>query len=94
MEPVNEGQRQAVAQVRSDIWRLYGDLKAYKRSPNANMVEQFEKRFDSVFNRKTSYQTLDKLLKRLYGKKEELLILQRPEIPNHTNGSETDLRDF
>ncbi|AGX88492.1 transposase [Candidatus Symbiobacter mobilis CR] len=93
--PVNEGQRQAVAQVRSDIWRLYGDLKAYKRNPNANMVEQFEKRFDSVFNRKTGYQTLDNLLKRLYGKKEELLlVLQRPEIPLHTNGSETALRDL
>jgi hypothetical protein len=34
-------------------------------------------------------------LKRIYKNKAELLIaLDRPEIPLHTNGSETDIRDY
>jgi hypothetical protein len=36
---------------------------------------------------------LDRLLARLHGRKAELLlVLDRPEIPLHTNGSENDLR--
>ena len=37
--------------------------------------------------------TLDRLLARLHRRKPELLrVLQRPEIPLHTNGSENDVR--
>jgi hypothetical protein len=37
--------------------------------------------------------TLDRLLRRLHANKAELLlVLDRPEIPLHTNGSERDLR--
>jgi len=36
---------------------------------------------------------LDRLLKRLYANRSELLVvLDRPEIPLHTNGSENDIR--
>jgi hypothetical protein len=36
---------------------------------------------------------LDRLLARLHAKKAALLkVLERPEIPLHTNGSENDLR--
>ena len=52
-------------------------------------------RFDTIFNQKTSYETLNQLLKRINRNKQELLVvLQRPEIPLHTNGSETDIRDY
>ena len=35
------------------------------------------------------------MLKRIYKNKAKLLrVLARPEIPLHTNGSETDIRDF
>ena len=37
--------------------------------------------------------TLDRLLSRLHANKSELLrVLDRPEIPLHTNGSENDIR--
>jgi hypothetical protein len=36
--------------------------------------------------------SLDRLLKRLRANKSELLILDRPMIPLHTNGSENDIR--
>jgi hypothetical protein len=50
-------------------------------------------RFDRIFTRKTGFVTLDRLLARLHGRKEELLrVLERPEIPLHTNGSENDIR--
>ena len=49
--------------------------------------------FDRIFQRRTGYATLDKLLKRLLANKDELLrVLDRPEIPLNTNGSENDIR--
>src|SRR4029077_3674707 len=50
-------------------------------------------RFDRIFCRRTGFVTLDRLLKRLHANKAELLmVLERPEIPLHTNGSENDIR--
>ena len=50
-------------------------------------------RFDRIFTRKTGFVTLDRLLARLHANKHELLmVLDRPEIPLHTNGSENDIR--
>jgi hypothetical protein len=50
-------------------------------------------RFDPIFTRKTGFVTLDRLLARLHANKGELLlVLERPEIPLHTNGSENDVR--
>jgi len=50
-------------------------------------------RFDRIFRRRTGFVTLDRLLARLWANKAELLmVLQRPEIPLHTNGSENDIR--
>jgi hypothetical protein len=50
-------------------------------------------RFDRIFKRKTGFVTLDRLLVRLNANKSELLmVLDRPEIPLHTNGSENDIR--
>jgi hypothetical protein len=40
-----------------------------------------------------TFATLDRLLKRLHANKAELLrVLDHPEIPLHTNGSENDIR--
>ena len=50
-------------------------------------------RFDRIFKRKTGFVMLDRLLVRLNANKPELLmVLDRPEIPLHTNGSENDIR--
>ncbi len=50
-------------------------------------------RFDRIFGQKTGFATLDRLLTRLRANKSELLrVLERPEIPLNTNGSENDIR--
>ena len=52
-------------------------------------------RFDRIFLRRTGFVTLDRLLKRLHANKAELLmVLDRPETPLHTNGSENDIRCY
>src|SRR3954466_4729268 len=87
--------RQHAAQqlVRALIWWLYADLKAYKRAPDRRRRHELRARFDRVFRRRTGFATLDRLLARLHANKEELLlVLERPEVPLHTNGSERDLR--
>jgi hypothetical protein len=54
---------------------------------------ELEAEFDRIFTGKTGFVTLDRLLARLHANKAELLkVLERPEIPLHTNGSENDIR--
>ena len=51
-------------------------------------------RFDAIFTQKTGYASLDLALRRLHRNREELLlVLKRPEVPLHTNGSERDIRE-
>jgi Transposase IS66 family len=85
--------RKAQKHVRSLIWRFYGDLKAYKQQPSRRRKAQMSARFDRIFKRRTGFAMLDRLLARLHANKAELLIvLDRPEVPLHTNGSENDIR--
>ena len=93
--PLNDGHREDIAKVRGDIWRLYADLKHYKDQPTAKQKKVLESRFDEIFTPKTRYQLLNQTLKRIHQNKSELLlVLERPEIPLHTNGSERDIRDY
>ena len=51
-----------------------------------------EQPFDRIFARRTGFVTLDRLLARLHASKRELLmVLDRPEIPLHGNGSKNDV---
>jgi hypothetical protein len=87
--------RQHAAQqfVRALIWWFYADLKAYRREPDRRRRAALRARFDRIFRRRTGFATLDRLLARLHANKDELLlVLDRPEVPLHTNGSERDLR--
>jgi len=87
--------RQHTAQqvVRALIWWFYADLKAYRREPNRRRRHELRARFDRIFRRRTGFAKLDRLLARLHANKEELLlVLDRPEVALHTNGSERDLR--
>jgi hypothetical protein len=85
--------RTAQATVRQLIWNFYRDLKAYRCAPTKQRKAALRARFDRVFKRKTGFVTLDRLLARLNANKSELLmVLDRPEIPLHTNGSENDIR--
>ena len=87
--------RQHAAQqlVRALIWWFYADLKAYRRAPDRRRRRELRTRFDRIFRRRTGFATLDRLLARLHANKKELLVvLDRPEVPLHTNSSERDLR--
>lgn len=89
----NDTQRRAIDLVRQLVWWFYADLKAYKRDPQKPRAAQLRARFERIFKRKTGYVTLDRLLTRLHARKPELLrVLDHPEIPLHTNGSENDIR--
>jgi hypothetical protein len=93
--PLNDLHRQEIAYVRGQIWELYADLKAFKVTPEDWDTEKLAHRFDLIFTHKTQFATLNLLLKRIHANKAELLrVLQRPKIPLHTNGSETDIRDY
>jgi hypothetical protein len=81
------------AQARGRIWRFYASLKAYHRNPTEHRSVASRARFDRIFLHRTGFVTLDRLLARLHANKDELLmVLDRPEIPLHTNGSENDIR--
>jgi hypothetical protein len=79
--------------VRKLIWNYYADLKNYRVNPSNSRRLSLRARFDRIFRRRTGFVTLDRLLARLWANKAELLmVLERPEIPLHTNGSENDIR--
>ena len=93
LDTFTEPQRQAQQHVRSLIWQLYADLKDYRTSPTPWRREQLRARFDYIFCRRTGFTGLDRLLQRLHANKAELLaVLDHPDIPLHTNGSERDIR--
>jgi hypothetical protein len=85
----------AQKQVRGLIWDFYADLKVYRARPGKRQARALRTRFDRIFRRRTGFATLDRLLARLHANKAELLtVLDRPEIPLHTNGSENDIRCY
>jgi hypothetical protein len=93
LDTFTEEHRTAQAAVRKQIWELYADLKSWRRAPTPDSKAALQARFDGIFTQKTGFVTLDRLLARLHANKPELLmVLERPEIPLHTNGSENDIR--
>jgi hypothetical protein len=93
LDTFTDEQRVAQRRIRALIWRFYRDLKAYRQLPTKPRKAALRARFDRIFTRKTGFVTLDRLLARLHANKRELLmVLDRPEIPLHTNGSENDIR--
>ena len=79
--------------IRGLIWWFYSDLKAYRADPTSRRRTELRARFERIFNRHTGFATLDRLLGRLHANKPALLmVLDRPELPLHTNGSENDIR--
>lgn len=93
LDTFNDPQRSAQQRVRGLVWNFYASLKAYRLNPDKRRAGALRARFDRIFRRRTGFATLDRLLARLHGNKAELLmVLDRPEIPLHTNGSENDIR--
>ena len=95
LQPTNPVHRKAVELTRTLVWWFYRDLKAYKRAPDPKRARMMRARFDRIFSKTTGYILLDQQLARLRTHKAELLrVLDRPEIPLHTNGSENDIRSI
>ena len=93
LDTFTDQNRVAQSTVRAAIWQLYRDLKAYRCAPSQQRKIALAAEFDRIFSGKTGFVILDRLLARLHANKAELLkVLDRPEIPLHTNGSENDIR--
>jgi len=81
--------QQATGDDRPDHGRL-GDPPA-----TASRRTALRQRFDRIFTRVTGFAELDQAVARTHANKDELLlVLDRPEIPLHTNGSENAVRSF
>ena len=94
LDTFTDQHRKAQQRSRSLIWQFYKALKVYRHAPSSRRKAALRGRFDRIFrNQRTGFVTLDRLLTRLHANKAELLmVLERPEIPLHTNGSENDIR--
>lgn len=93
LDAFSESQRRAKERMRSRIWWFYANLKSYRENPEPRRRRELRRRFDAIFTTRTGFATLDRLLSRLHANKEELLVvLERPEVPLNTNGSENDIR--
>jgi len=93
LETLTDQHRAAQQRMRGLIWDYYAALKAYRVNPHPRRRLSLRARFDRIFRRRTGFVRLDRLLARLWANKAELLrVLDRPEIPLHTNGSENDIR--
>ncbi|WDZ81713.1 hypothetical protein PWG15_32820 (plasmid) [Ensifer adhaerens] len=82
--PTTPRQVRLVETVRDLVWQFYRALKNVKRKPPPGLTAAFHKRFDRIFSLNTGYEELDKLLARLFRRKDELLkVLERPGTPLH-----------
>jgi Transposase IS66 family len=93
--PHNDQHRAEIEKIRSQIWDLYQDLKAYRDKPDAAQRLVLEARFAALVEQRTGYPSIDGVLKEMREHQADLLrVLERPEIPLHNNGVESDIREF
>jgi hypothetical protein len=93
--PYSEEHRAAIATVRGQIWELYQDLKGYRQRPEPSRRADLEGRFDALCGQRTGFPSIDGVLKGMHAHRAALLrVLDRPEVPLHTNLSEGHLRDY
>ena len=90
---VTAEQQRLVDLQRQLVWWFYADLKLYQDEPTPARRAALRARFDRVFGRVTGFAALDEVVARLRANKAELLlVLDRPEIPLHSNGAENAIR--
>jgi hypothetical protein len=95
MVPYHDAHRAVIEKIRAHIWELYQDLKAYRQQPDAAQKPLLEARFDALCDQKTGYPSINGVLKEMRDHKADLLrVLERPEVPLHNNGSESDIREY
>jgi len=95
LTPCGDEQSQALAAVLTAVWQLYADLKAYRLAPKVDQAAVLRTRFDAIVGRVTNWPDLNAALARMAKKKAGLLrVLDRPDLPLHTNEAERDFRDW
>jgi hypothetical protein len=96
MIPLNDKHRAAIEKMREEIWQLYKDLKAYQAQPDPANQSALEARFDALVGQDTDFPaSIGGVLKEMREHKAELLrVLERPEVPLHNNGRESDIRGY
>lgn len=93
--PHNDDHRQAIAAVRGQIWDVYRDLKAHRAQPTEATRPALAARFDTLCDQRTGYPSIDGVLKEMRSHRADLLcVLERPVVPLHNNGSESDIREY
>jgi len=93
--PHNDQHRAAIEKIRSQLWELYKDLKAYREKPDEAQRPVLAARFDALVEQRTGYPSIEGVLKEMRDHKADLLrVLERPEVPLHTNAVESDIREF
>jgi hypothetical protein len=93
--PLTAEERAAHESTRDAIWDYYQRLKAYRQSPTPARRARLETDFDRLFLNETGWPELNDVLRKIHGKKSELLlVLDHPEIPLHNNLSENDIRQY
>lgn len=93
LDAFTDWQRAAKERIRTRIWWLYADIKAWRHDPVPARRRALAARFDAIFTTHTGFATLDRLLARIHADRDDLLrVLDHPDIPLHTNGSENDIR--
>ena len=93
--PMDERQNRAWETTRDAIWRYYQRLKTYRDAPTPTRRSRLERDFDRLFLKNTGWPKLNDVLRRLYERRENLLlVLDHPEMPLHNNISESDIREW
>jgi len=93
LDTFTEDQRVIKEAVRARIWKLYAALKAWRVKPSTRRRRKLAACFDDIFTSQTGVVTLDHLLAGFHANRAAFLrVLDHPEIPLHTNGSENDIR--
>ncbi len=88
-------------QHRQDLARVRGEISISMRPQGLPTPAESRGGYGSggalrrLVTQRTAFATLNQTLKRLHAHKSALLlVLQRPDIPLHTNGSENDIRGY
>jgi hypothetical protein len=93
--PHNDQHRAAIEKIRTLIWDLYQDLKAYRQQPDPAQKPMLQARFETLVAQRTGYPSVDGVLKEMRDHQADLLrVLERPEIPLHNNAIESDIREY
>jgi hypothetical protein len=95
MVPYHEEHRAVIEDLRDQIWALYRDLKAYRQHPEAFQKSRLQAAFDALCAQRTGYPSINSVLKDMREHEADLLrVLERPEVPLHNNGAESDIREY